>query len=544
MPDNSKLNSRQFLAGIIFLVVLFPYFKSFFYKLIYLDDDSLIFNRFVGGNFFENLLSAINTNYLGGHYYRPLALFTLVTDSLPGKDIYYFYHISNFIIHLFVSLLIFSILMNKSGYSNIVAFFSVVIFALSPIQINAVGWIAGRADLLAGLFSTIALNFYWSFLKTDKKLNLIFSAFFLFIAVLSKEVAILVPFLFITLFFIERKEFLLNKKTIVVFIYTFFALFIYYLLRGAFLTHVHIDKFSFEAFFDNILVLPETVAKFFIPTQVRALPRIETFTSIVGIIILIILLIIPNFIKQVNIYRYYWGFTWFILLLVPGMVNKTMEQDGFFYWDCRSYLPLVGIIFMIAEILTAAKTKINLYRYNIIVSAYSILLALITFYKLDIYKNPINYWASVSSDYPESFLPYIGLYNYLNHTKNYSEAEIKLIEAIKISPKEVSLRQTLCNFYLSLNKEEEAFSVLNNTFKDEVTYAEIMFPAYISLCIKLQKTENINELIKIYSGNKKIINALKKELDLKMDALSKIGDSVNVKFLSHKLSMINKLLQP
>src|SRR5574338_146501 len=181
-----------------------------------------------------------------------------------GGDTYVFYHLTNFLLHLFTSILIFLIL-NKLGISNIVSFLSTLVFALSPIQINAVGWIAGRGDLLAGLFSAAALLIYIYFIKNNQTYLLIFVSVLLFLAILSKEVALLVPFLLIGLYFIEKKNFELNRSSIGILIMIACILGAYYLLRGVLLSGVHIDKFAFTTYYTNMLVLAGTISKFFIP---------------------------------------------------------------------------------------------------------------------------------------------------------------------------------------------------------------------------------------------------------------------------------------
>ena len=94
--------------------------------------------------------------FLAGHYYRPITSVTFIVDSILGEQSYFIYHLTNFLIHLFASILIFLIVENL-GYSLITSLTTALFFALNPIHINAVGWIAGRGDLFAAFFSVLSM---------------------------------------------------------------------------------------------------------------------------------------------------------------------------------------------------------------------------------------------------------------------------------------------------------------------------------------------------------------------------------------------------
>src|SRR5690606_20079133 len=421
-------NSSLFFISLIILILVIVYFQSFFHQLIFLDDDTFIYVKFNGLSLSEKISTAFTSNYLDNHYYRPITLVSIIVDSIIGGQSFFIYHFTNFILHLLTGILIFVIL-KKIGVSNLIAFFTTLLFILSPIQINAVSWIAGRGDLLAAFFSTSAILIFLNFINENKTYLLIFVSILLVLAILSKEVALPVPFLLTGFYFIEKKKYVLNKNSVGVLIMMAFVLGFYYVLRVFILPGVYIDKFSFTNYYKNIQILPETVSKFFIPYGIKALPTVDDFTSSAGIIIFILLFILPVFLKQVNKLRYYFGLFWFVILLFLGMVNRTMMQDGFFYWDCRSYLPLIGFLFVISELLKSYKLNGN--RNFILIGLYISTLGIFTFDKIKIYETPLTYWNSVRADYPYSFLPNIGLFNYYDF-KNYSEkAEEQLLQAIE-----------------------------------------------------------------------------------------------------------------
>lgn len=501
--------SKKKSVLIILILLSIIYFQSNFYQLIFLDDDTIVYNKFADMSIDQKISSSFTSNFLSGHYYRPITSLTFVVDSILGEQSYLIYHFTNFLIHLFTSILIFLIIENL-GYSIITSLIAALLFALNPIHINAVGWIAGRGDLLAAFFSTTALLIFLKFIKQNKPILLLSVSTLLFLALLSKEVSLLVPFLFLVLYFIEKKELSLDKSSIGVLLMIVIVFGTYYLLRAVFLSGVHIDKFSFTTYYKNILVLPETISKFFIPLGIKALPSTEIFTSVSGIIIFILLLILPLKLNAINRLRYYFGMIWFIILLLPGMVFRTMEQDGFYYWDCRSYLPLIGLLFILAEIFKVVNLQKYRKRHFTIIIIYILVLGTITFIKIRMYENPITYWSSVKEDYPTRFLPYIGLYNYFNHIKDFNNAEYQLIEAIKLSPNEFSIRQLLINFYLANSQENKAFDLLKDTIYKRMPGSVNLLEKFILLSYELKKSEAINDLTIIYKDNAEVLKQVNK----------------------------------
>ena len=356
---------------------------------------------------------------------------------------------------------------------------------------------------------------------------------------LSKEVTILVPFLISVLYFIEKKELFLDKNSFGVLMMIVIVFGSYYMLRGIFLSEVHVDKFSFTSLYKNIFVLPETVSKFFIPIGIKALPRFERFTSISGITIFLALLLLPFKFKSINHFRYYFGLLWFVLLLIPGMVTRTMEQDGAFYWDCRSYLPLIGLLFLMAEFFNAINLQAYKKQILTLSAIYLLILGTFTFIKIKIYENPITYWNSVKVDYPNRFLPYVGLYNYFNKSKDLENAEAQLVKAIEINEDDLSIRLILSNFYLVNNNNQKAFQLLKDTFGKKINGSTSQVETYIALCIALDELNEIDNLIAQYSEDNNIKERIKEFIIQKAASLKENKDSLKSNLLLEKIKNFN-----
>lgn len=528
-----KFSQKQAIIIIIALVCLF-YFHSNFYQLIFLDDDTIAYHKFSEMSLYEKISSSFNSNFLSGHYYRPITSLTFILDSFFAERSFFIYHFTNFLVHLFTSIFLFLILLNLE-YSLKISLTAALLFALNPIHINAVGWIAGRGDLLTALLTLVAFYIYIKFINSDRIKLLLLVSIFIFLSFLSKEMALLTPFMFLIFYFIEKKELLLNKKSAGVLLMVLITLGLYYIIRVTISSTVQMDKFSFTTYYRNILVLPETISKFFIPIGIKALPSTELLTSLTGIFIFIFLSIIPFKFNLINKYRYYFGFLWFIFLMIPGMVFRTMVQDGFYYWDCRSYLPLIGLSIMIAELVKLLFNKIHWRYFSFIIMFYILILGISTVFKLKIYQNPTIFWKSVKDDYPTRYLPNIGLYNYYFHIKDFTAAEEQLLLAIKKAPKDISLVYTLAKFYEMNDRREEAFKVLQNTLFQQTNGSEVLLGDYIILCIKMHRLNGIDELITLYSGENNFTTEIRKILLNERNKFIEKNDSINSFLILNKI---------
>jgi Tfp pilus assembly protein PilF len=117
------------------------------------------------------------------------------------------YHRTNLILHLLNILLVFYFIRLLTG-QQWVAFITAVLFALHPMHVESVSWVAGRVDVLYSFFYLSALCAYLLYLKDGKwKWGYYVLAYVLFIFSLwSKVMAVSLPIVFFAIdYFLGRK---------------------------------------------------------------------------------------------------------------------------------------------------------------------------------------------------------------------------------------------------------------------------------------------------------------------------------------------------
>jgi protein O-mannosyl-transferase len=142
----------------------------------------------------------------GGFYFRPLINLSYYLDNLFWDLDPSFMHLENILLHGVNTLLIYLITRRLAIHlkfaPSLLPLASALIFAVHPINVEAVAWIAGRTDPMAALFTLLSTLYLVKYLDEQRQSYIYISVAFLLFGVLAKEVAIL--FLPIALFLIVR----------------------------------------------------------------------------------------------------------------------------------------------------------------------------------------------------------------------------------------------------------------------------------------------------------------------------------------------------
>ncbi len=146
--------------------------------------------------FFEDTGTATTNGEDYTPYYRPLFTISLMIDAfLWGKNPFG-YHLTNVLLHLEVTLLLyFSLLLIFNN--RMIAMVAAAIFSLHPVHSEAVSYISARTHLLCALFSLASFYFYVCYKKVNNLRYLLATIFFIIFALLSNEMAVSLPAIFL-----------------------------------------------------------------------------------------------------------------------------------------------------------------------------------------------------------------------------------------------------------------------------------------------------------------------------------------------------------
>ncbi|MDA8088561.1 MAG: tetratricopeptide repeat protein [Nitrospiraceae bacterium] len=127
-------------------------------------------------------------------YWRPVnTLSYMLDDRLWGQNPLW-YHAENVLLHALAALL-FYLLLDTVFRDGAVAFISALLFAVYPVNVEAVGFISARNNLFCADFVLLSmLSLFWR-----RKHSWLAVLVFYFLALLSKEPAVVLPFFLLSL---------------------------------------------------------------------------------------------------------------------------------------------------------------------------------------------------------------------------------------------------------------------------------------------------------------------------------------------------------
>ncbi|RKZ07461.1 hypothetical protein DRQ32_10080, partial [bacterium] len=161
--------------------------------LLYDDDLYLTNNPAVQEGLTPDAIAwALTTLHEG--IYQPVTWLSYLTDITifgmnPGAM-----HVVNLLLHLLVSLMLWRVLARATQNAR-AAFVAALLFALHPLQVQSVAWIAGRSGLLAALFGLVAIDQWIKRINEGDKRAGVLAHLAFAVSLLAKPVLLPLPFL-------------------------------------------------------------------------------------------------------------------------------------------------------------------------------------------------------------------------------------------------------------------------------------------------------------------------------------------------------------
>ena len=340
---------------ILAIIIFSVYFQTLSYGLTGLDDNTILSNAnslLSKNNLFESFKLDAFLSPNGNVFYRPVQGLSYIIDASIGGTNPFYSHFTNLLIHIICSWLLFYLIILFRNDKK-PAFFFTLIFAVHPLFNQAVIWLPSRGDLLMTMFSLMSFITYIKFSGSKNYIYLIANIISFFLAVYSKEVAVLLPVIFLLYSYYNEKNIkkVFSINTIFLTI-VWGVIIIAYILMRANVVRISLNpaNFGIMPFIHNLPVIPEFLSKFFVPYNLSVLPEFDIIPIAFGIIIITGLLYL--LIKNRN---YFGDFTyvyvgWFILFTVAALFFRHEHINNVYdYLEHRAYMPLTGILLLITS---------------------------------------------------------------------------------------------------------------------------------------------------------------------------------------------------
>ncbi len=378
-------------------------------------------------------------------HYRPLVMLSLALDYFFWEYNAAGYHLTNLILHLFSSTLVYFVINSLIKNKNI-SFIGALFFAVHPVHCDAVCWIMARVDILCCFF--ILLAFLCVLYKRRVMAILFFS-----LSLFSKEMAVTFPVVIFLYSLISDKD---RRSNIYFSLYCFFIVIIFLIIRYLVLDLPFGEK---QPIIMRLATSPTLIITYlkmvFLPYDLRllyhGLPVYESFLHmkvIFSIVFLILIALIIIFVwKKEPVICF--GLSFFFVALfpvsgVPVLIDVAMVAERYLY------LPMIGISVFLAGIIQTIVKKGMLLRKaaNITTAIVIILLSLITYNRKNLWKDEFVFLTKMVEDAPYYHeAKTILAYHYILQG-NLEKAEELIKMALLIKPDYAEGLNTLGSVYL------------------------------------------------------------------------------------------------
>lgn len=183
------------LSLVLALVAFLLYSNTLKHQFV-LDDYSVIKENQLTKGGTASLKEIFSSSYREGYgnnennLYRPLSKAMFAIEWQISPDNAHFHHLINVLMYALVCVLLFIILLRYTKFNIYLLFLTALIFAAHPIHTEVVANIKSRDEISSMLFILLSLLCIHKYLSTNKILMLIGTLICFFLALLSKESAI------------------------------------------------------------------------------------------------------------------------------------------------------------------------------------------------------------------------------------------------------------------------------------------------------------------------------------------------------------------
>jgi len=461
------------------------YLHTLSFNFTYLDDYQLI----VGNYYFNKNLVNIPLAFLKSVFcapdstlYRPIMNILFILEAQIGGKEPLVYHLTNVVLHIIASCLLFSLLSKLKNDKTLSILFSLV-FTVHPALVSNVAWIPGRNDVLLAIFT---LLWFMSFINFSAVafswLYFLLQTIFFLLAIFTKETALLIPFIGLSFLILTRQR-LLSKKNVLLYLVWALSISLWLLLRHHALTNTS-NATQFSEIKKLIHVVPialvQYIGKMFLPLHLSPLPTIKD-TPIVYGAISILLLSVMIFTTKSRYPNLILGLLWLILFLLPPFIVYLSNYG--ILTENRIYLPLVGVMILLLEsdlIKNLRKKKYLLISTSLLIIA---TFSLITYKYSNIFKDKIHFWEYAVKTSPRLTLAYRILGAMYHREGLLEKAEEKYKQALSINPNEIEVHSNLGLIYLEKGLYKEAEEEFKKELMLNPTYAGVYYN-YGLLCFR------------------------------------------------------------
>ena len=411
-PSGNYILPRKILyVSIIIILTFIAFFPSLKNDFVNIDDDTYVINNpDIQGFTLHNLAKIFSSKYVDN--YQPVTMLTYMAEYSLFKSNPGIFHFTNLLLHIINGILVLTLISALSG-SFLTGVIAGLLFAVHPLRVESVAWIAERKDVLSAFFFFFSLLFYVHYRKKTKQKSYWFSMFSLILSLLSKPMAVSQPFVLLLIDYlagvkIDRKS-LLEKVPFFIISLVFAAVTLFTqnvtgsvseLQQISVLQRICIPFYGMVFYLAKSIV-PVDLCSFYPFSSVldsgRALMLFASPFLVIGITAVV-------FYFRSYSRKLVFGTLFFVITVLPML--QIVPVGNAIVADRYTYVPMVGIYFIFAALigfLLKEKIKTSKIAKVLLLSVVAIPLIIFIYLTNDrcgAWKNSITLWDDAVNKYP------------------------------------------------------------------------------------------------------------------------------------------------
>jgi Tfp pilus assembly protein PilF len=492
--SNKKVQLPVFLTlALLTLVVYLPVHKHEFVRY---DDDVYVTNNpeVQSGLSWQGIKWAFVTDH--GANWHPLTWLSLMLDCWlfgvkPGP-----LHLVNVLFHI-ANMLLFFIVFNRMTKALWQSAFIAALFALHPLHVESVAWIAERKDVLSTLFWLLTMLAYVRYVERSSAGRYILALIFFALGLLAKPMLVTLPFVLLLLDYWPLDRFSNSRFSIRDSIIEKLPFFFLSILSSV-ITFLVQQKggavFSADIVPFNVR-LANAICSYFVyiekmfwpvrlavlyPYSIHGISLVKVLLS-ATILVLVTVLVLYNYRRRKYLIV---GWLWYLGTLVPviGIVQVGVQA----FADRYTYVPLTGLFIICAFASADLLKNVPFKKYILATSATIILLACTILTTVQ-----LIYWKDSSLLFERALAVTENNVHILNNYGNalgamgrHKEAAKVLEQAVRGLPDSYEIRNNYGKALQNLGKLDEAIEQYQIALKIEPTADFARYNLSVALAAK------------------------------------------------------------
>ena len=549
------MNVRTWTCIVLVLVTFGVYYQTIDHDFINYDDPAYIINNphVNSGLTLKNITWAFTAVHASN--WHPVAWLSHMLDmeffGLDPKG----HHIVNVIFHLINALLLYLFLFGTTK-SHWKSSFVAALFALHPLHVESVAWVAERKDVLSAFFFFLTLILYDWYVRRPSCRRYLLTLFAFALGLMSKPMLVTLPFILLLMDYWPLQRMSLSKgnvdakdtnpleneksplRKLILEKFPFLALSILSCIitfsaqsRGGAVAKIKLVPISFR-FLNALGAYVNYMFKMIFPHNLSVIyPLPDTITIFHGVATGLLLAVISAVsIRMARRHPYLIvGWLWYIGMLVPvvGLVQVGRQSLA----DRYTYLPLTGL-FIIAAWGISSVVPTGRYRDRslaIVSVLFLLTYSLFTWFQLGYWKNSVTLFRHATIAIPNNYVAYNLLGSTYTQSGRLDDALASFSEVLRKYPDD---EEAISGIGIALAKKGDlagATSFFRKAVRLEPNSAECQSNLGFALSQQGQVEEGIRHLleaVRLQPGNPK--NAeIQFHIGTSFAALGKIDQSMD-----------------